>query len=543
MRATLISQLFVCVSLLCCASVAFSASIIDDTITQYPLGKDLLYLQEEGRILTLADILDLEFQQKFKKTEQEIPNFGMASTPYWAKISIDYRGKTESEWLIELDYIFLDKIEFYSRNRQGEYKLIKTGDTYDFAQREIKLQSFVFPVVLISNTVNDIYVRISTETTLQMPFILWQNQAFIEAIANQRFLYGIFYGAMFIMFFYNSMVYLSVRDPCYLYYLAFVLCNTMCLLSINGLGFEMLWPGSPGFQNISIPILMGLANTFSLLFARSFLMTKENIPQVDYYLKFLILTALITATLPLFISHAAAFKFAVLQATFTIFTLLSIGIFGVVNRQRRAYYFTLAWFCLCLGIMFKSANAIDLLPTIFITEYGIQLGALLEVVLLGFALADRINIERSEKLTELTQALISSDEQLTTEKKLIYQSLYDQMTLMPNRSLLIRKLTQHLNSADRLHDTYTLLCIHVNNVHDINNTLGHEVGDALLCKIVNALNKKVQQWFTSLVIGEDPDTGEEKYLAVIEGVYLGILLYNIEDNGLKKVLKEINHFF
>jgi len=66
--------------------------------------------------------------------------------------------------------------------------------------------------------VNDIYVRITTTTTLQMPFILWQDNTFTESIANQRFWFGIFYWAMLIMLLYNAMVYLSVRDKSYLFY-------------------------------------------------------------------------------------------------------------------------------------------------------------------------------------------------------------------------------------------------------------------------------------------------------------------------------------
>mgnify|MGYP003856281637 CR=1 FL=1 len=295
-------------ALVFCSFVSRAASLIDSSITRYSLGKDLLYLKEEGPNLSLSEILKPEFQNKFKKTTRKIPNFGIADKSYWAKLSIDYQGDEEINWLIELDYIYLDKIEFYSRDRNGEFKLSKTGDSFVFDEREIKLQSFVFPVTLISGEINDIYIRITTTTTLQMPFILWQDNTFTESIANQRFWFGLFYGAMFIMLLYNAMVYLSVRDKSYLFYLGYILAHVMTQLAINGLGFEMIWPGSPDFQNVSIPILMGVTNTLALLFTRSFLLTWEYQPTVDKYLKVLVVSGLLSIILPIFLSQSAAFK-------------------------------------------------------------------------------------------------------------------------------------------------------------------------------------------------------------------------------------------
>ena len=541
-RRILIYPILLLCALVLCTSTLYAASVIDSSTTRYSLGKDLLYLKEEGRALSLSDILQPAFQNKFKKSDKNIPNFGIADESYWAKISIDYRGDQHIEWLIELDYIYLDKIEFYSRDHSDKFKLIKTGDTFAFDEREIKLQSFIFPIDLKPSVINDIYVRITTTTTLQMPFLLWQDHSFTESIANQRFWYGLFYGAMFIMLFYNTMVYLSVRDPCYLYYLGYILAHIMSQLAINGLGFEKVWPGSPEFQNMSIPIFMGITNTLALLFARSFLLIWKNQPRVDLTLKIMIIIGMISCILPLFASQASAFKIAILIAIIFMVSLLSIGFYGVLKGQRRAYYFTSAWLALCLGIIFKSMNALDWLPTNFITAYGAQIGAVVEAVLLAFALADRINTDRREKLEAMTLALKASDEQLSIKKKLIYQSFYDQLTLMPNRDLLIKELGRIIYGADRDKDSFCLVCIHVNNFHDINYTLGHEVGDSLLRRIADELNIEVNKWPKPFAIGKDPDTGQEKYLAVREGVYFFIIYPNIDENALSQVLKRLAVF-
>jgi len=50
-----------------CSLVSNAASLIDSSITRYSLGKDLLYLKEEGATLLLSQILKPEFRINSKK--------------------------------------------------------------------------------------------------------------------------------------------------------------------------------------------------------------------------------------------------------------------------------------------------------------------------------------------------------------------------------------------------------------------------------------------------------------------------------------------
>ena len=62
------------------------------------------------------------------------------------------------------------------------------------------------------------------------------------------------------------------------------------------------------------------------------------------------------------------------------------------GQLRQARYFLLAWSALLIGIMLYSLKTFNLLPSMFITEYSLQIGSALEVLLLSFALAHRMKI-------------------------------------------------------------------------------------------------------------------------------------------------------
>jgi diguanylate cyclase (GGDEF)-like protein/PAS domain S-box-containing protein len=79
---------------------------------------------------------------------------------------------------------------------------------------------------------------------------------------------------------------------------------------------------------------------------------------------------------------------------------------------------------------------------------------------------------------------ISHGEDITANKEadaLIQQlSHYDQLTALPNRLMLEERFEQALDSARRYEEHVALICLDLDNFRDINDTLGHSVGDFML---------------------------------------------------------------
>jgi len=75
-----------------------------------------------------------------------------------------------------------------------------------------------------------------------------------------------------------------------------------------------------------------------------------------------------------------------------------------------------------------------------------------------------------------------------TEEKLAYLANYDTLTGLPNRSLLLERLTQALNSAKRTKQNVAVLAMDLDSFQIINDSLGHETGDNMLKKNWPAIN-------------------------------------------------------
>ncbi len=80
---------------------------------------------------------------------------------------------------------------------------------------------------------------------------------------------------------------------------------------------------------------------------------------------------------------------------------------------------------------------------------------------------------------------------------------YDTMTGLPNRLLLQEKLAMHLDSAARNRSGVALLFVDIDNFKSLNDTHGHDVGDALLVEVAHRIVQSVRRTDTVSRLGGD----------------------------------------
>lgn len=90
-----------------------------------------------------------------------------------------------------------------------------------------------------------------------------------------------------------------------------------------------------------------------------------------------------------------------------------------------------------------------------------------------------------------------------SEKKIHQLAYYDHLTQLPNRTLLHDRLGQALRTARRDGHRLAVLFIDLDNFKNINDTLGHLVGDKFLIEVAGVLLGKVRERDTVARLGGD----------------------------------------
>ena len=105
------------------------------------------------------------------------------------------------------------------------------------------------------------------------------------------------------------------------------------------------------------------------------------------------------------------------------------------------------------------------------------------------------------------QSILAIDTDITLRKsaelEILQLAFYDPLTQLPNRRLLMDRLQQALTTTARNRNSGALLFIDLDNFKTINDTLGHEQGDQLLCQVAQRLAGSVRTSDTVARLGGD----------------------------------------
>ncbi len=86
--------------------------------------------------LSLQQILSAEYQSQFKKSTQEVPNFGTKQTSVWCRIRI--KNISHQDWVLNVDFPNLHSVTLFQPSGNSYIKE-ETGRSFPFSKRNIFL--------------------------------------------------------------------------------------------------------------------------------------------------------------------------------------------------------------------------------------------------------------------------------------------------------------------------------------------------------------------------------------------------------------------
>ena len=118
----------------------------------------------------------------------------------------------------------------------------------------------------------------------------------------------------------------------------------------------------------------------------------------------------------------------------------------------------------------------------------------------------------------------AKDQQNTLKR----QALHDSLTDLPNRTLFIDRLEQAMLAAEREEKLLTVLLMDLDHFKEINDTLGHHIGDLLLKKVGPKIHQNLRSIDTVARMGGDeflillPGSNEEHSMEVARKILVSI---------------------
>ena len=437
--------------------------------------------------------------------QEEMISFGFGSMPSLFIVSLNNSEKKTVPRLLVFNPTWLDQVKVVLKDPDGRETVFDGGDFTPYANRSVDHRKINLELNLKPGKTR-LFIRIQTGDPYLVQMALWEKGAFYHADSLENTYTAFVYGVIIAMLLYNLFLFISVKEVVYAAYVNYLLFFLLMHSTYNGYTFPVFWPGSPVWGNWAHSVFIYLFVMSGLYFASSFLELRKMLPKYHYYASalgaLLVISFAVTTAggYPLHVRSSILWVFV--YAPFVLF----LGLGSLLAGNTAARFFLTAAVTGFVGSFITAMTVTGVIPFSFISYHAVDLGMMIDSIILSIALADRLRIARSEaedakaKLFEITRShAITLEQEIaerTTElemlnKQLKELSMLDPLTGIGNRrrldGFLEKEWFRHMRSKKSL----SFLICDVDYFKQYNDQYGHQAGDECLKTIVKTISSVV----------------------------------------------------
>jgi len=438
--------------------------------------------------ITIEDIVDNP-QLTFSNNTINFKNMEVGAY-YWLRLKLVGNGVRDELIALQIGSVFetWSEITFYQPVEDEAFRVERSGTDMDPENKPVKQWRNYFNIDVPAKSEIIVYIRIHSNAQRFHPKFIYsyiQDTASVSQ-GSEEFTYaqGIFQGILWVMAFYNLLLFFIIRDKLYLYYVLMIIGIQLNVFYYYRYVY-FLFPTSQLLIRSCIVISHLFMIGGGLLFLKSFLNVKELLPKwnkiinvINYILVIAVIVYvahnLISST-PTWENQLSLSKYAliVILAIALIASILAfvIGILVLRKGYLAARYYLIATSGLLLGAFFYALSyllingmGIKVNPDIF--TYLFQGGVVIQLVFYALGIGYQVNRLEREKSDALAENLELQKETTTLLEKKVKQRTVEieqqkeeieaiNSTLMEQKGLMEKRnhdITSSINYARRIQD-------------------------------------------------------------------------------------------
>ncbi len=447
----------------------------------YPLGPFLQILEDPEGQWSIHEVLEPCFSAAFSGVNSSTLNLGVSSSTYWLRFSFapgqggDSSALRDDVWLLDLGWPFFDRTEAYrviekSEKAEKQIQAIPFSNILRSAvQHSPETRGMLAILPEIGESGQTFYLRLSSGGVFFLQPRLRTVGNYLENSVARMLWFGIYLGLLGGLLLYNLFLFFCLRDRSYLWYAASVGAMGLYCLGVNRLTFEFLFHLPPTMTLRLSLAALAISLLARVLFVRSFLQTGVRVPRFDRVAQGLLLLLVAVLIQVPFVPVSYLNRSFLLVGGLVPFLLVAAAVLCRLRGYRPARLLIFSWVLYGASGLVYGGTFQGWLPFHYLTFHSLMIGSALEVILLSFALADRIDLLRRER------------EQLSfSEQRHKELAVTDALTNLYNRRYFETQIGMEIEKADRFGQRLTLMMMDVDNFKRFNDRYGHQQGDRVL---------------------------------------------------------------
>jgi two-component system NtrC family sensor kinase len=422
------------------------------------------YLTESDSLNTIQEFIAVN-ESELITSDDEYISLGHLERRVFIKMRLFGDVDSNSPIKISFDNPMLNEIEIY--DDKGD--IIKLLGRINFNKSDFK--SFFNISEVPKNDSNTYYAKVQTFGSVNIPIGLPSSEPGQISIDERNVLFGVYFGIVLAMFFYNLFLWTSTKDNLYGLYISYIFAVGMTQGILTGYFDVYLWPENLFLKQYSFYLSTVIVNIVGLYYSLRFL--KIGLLNSTLYKSGIVI---ILVYVVVFVSFLVDFgpinsKIRILQVFLGIVPLYLVGIstYSLRKGYRPARFFLISWSLLIVSMIIFLLNDLNILSHNFFTNYIFIFGSAFEALLLSFALADKINILKKEKEQLERLRVLGINESLVREQNSMLEAQVKIRT--DELELVLRNLQNTQSQLVNQEKMASLGQLTAGIAHEINNPI------------------------------------------------------------------------
>ena len=368
----------------------------------YALGPFLEILEDETGKWRIQDVASEPLVNEFVRVNSKNPNLGLSESAFWFRFTLHSKANSQNDkrWFFKIDRCGLTGLKLFipkNASDQTDWQILDQGRIpLSDQEKSIICQPLVYPLPGLTIKPKTFYVRLyNPDGGLYFPVVIATEEAIRNSFKKKTLWLGVYYGTIIALLAFNLYLYISLREIIQLYYIFYISSVIFYFLFINGI-FLDYFTDVILHDRLNI-FALGLTIFWGTYFAKSFLKAREYAKYMDKVLVIILIASAGTLVLAPFASLLYLNQVTSLLGMMSPIVIIVTGLISWRNGFKPILFFMVAWTILCLGGLVYALTYRGALPYSSSTFYSFQIGSCLEVVILSFALGERLRGMRHER--------------------------------------------------------------------------------------------------------------------------------------------------
>lgn len=363
--------------------------------------------------------------------EAELPggrrgtNFGYTLSSLWTRLEIRNAERTDADWVLVVEPPSVERVSLYAFDA-GKRRVA----TFDFPGPRpgsgISARQPVFPLRITAGARSSVVVE--NRASRNLSFRLMPLSEFLRRESRDGLGMGLYYGFLLALLLHNVFLWSVMRETSQLHYLAFLASLGTLMGIMDGL---LPW----GHQLTGVVVLtIATASSFTRAFletGRSDLLVERPLRALQFAgaALFVFIVAPFFDRPPSWVEYAGD-----LLIVAAVIMIVTAGARAARRGSRYARCFLLAWSGFLLAVCVHLAISYELISSGAASPAWVQVGSAFEMVVLSYALADRVRALKVQKV--LAEGKASESEKLRKLVHLICHDLSNPLSVILAQSSL-----------------------------------------------------------------------------------------------------------